>query len=464
MMSGVKMIKVEGKKDWRVRRKTLAGRQEFLVNNDFASDIKFSLRNGDQIFAHKFPLTVNSPVFAAMFHGPLATKEDVIQIVDCDNKRSFVEFLRYLYCEECEINEENVFDILYMAKKYLVHSVVEKCVKYLSQDVNVKRVLVILQHANKFGEEKLSRQCIKYICQHIKEVFKSEHFVELDPETLKIILNHDKLSIKEIELFKYVQLWCDNRLAHTERASEDFNEKRQLLGDVLHLIRFPTMSAVDFAENCVQSGLLTPEECCSILCYLIRKKGIKEHDESLASELISPHGFSMKERLGNGNPRCFSRPLSGYGNNWSYGNDTLDALDFCTNEEIDLAGVTLFGNYRENTIERLFIVITKSGLRFDLRLSEPILEAKPLDRSKSTVSEKDGFVVFFERSFPIREHTPYTLCVEMSGPQSKSGLYVKMADDALFTFYDRDARGLYKSNGTTMSKGQFPELWYDKTW
>ena len=64
-----------GNKDWRRDKKTLKDRFEFLVNNEFGSDIKFLLRNGDQIFAHTFPLFANSPVFAAMFHGPFATKK-----------------------------------------------------------------------------------------------------------------------------------------------------------------------------------------------------------------------------------------------------------------------------------------------------------------------------------------------------------------------------------------------------
>ena len=86
-----------GNKDWRTDKKTLKDRFELLVNNEFGSDIKFLLRNGDQIFAHTFPLLANSPVFAAMFHGPLATKKEIIEILDCDNKESFVEFIKYLY-------------------------------------------------------------------------------------------------------------------------------------------------------------------------------------------------------------------------------------------------------------------------------------------------------------------------------------------------------------------------------
>ena len=198
--------------DWRTARETMEDRQEFFVNNELASDIRFSLRNGDHIFAHKFPLTVNSPVFAAMFHGPLATKEDVIEILDCDNKEAFVEFLRYLYSGLCMFTWENVFDILYMAKKYLISCLVEECKKFLSHNINVNNALAILQQADKFEEEELKEKCIKYICLNVKEILKTEHFLKLDLKTLKIILKQDRLNIRDTELFKFIDLWCSHKL------------------------------------------------------------------------------------------------------------------------------------------------------------------------------------------------------------------------------------------------------------
>ena len=281
--------------DWRITKKTLKDRLQFFVDNDFASDVRFLLRNGDQVYAHKFILSVSSPVFASMFHGPLATGENVINIANCDDKEAFVDFLKYLYHEECNLNWENVACISNMAKTYQVSSLVDKCTEFLSQGINTNNVLITLQQAVRFAEIELQENCVNYICPNAMDVLKTDYFVKLDLETLKVILKQDRLLIKETELFKLIHLWCNNKLGGVEEA--DITTKRKLLGDALYLIRFPVMSAADFAENCVQSGYLIPEECCNILSYIARKTGCGTENEKLAQELISPLGFSPRERL-----------------------------------------------------------------------------------------------------------------------------------------------------------------------
>ena len=446
-----------GNEDWRRDKKTLKDRFEFLVNNEFGSDITFLLRNGDQIFAHTFPLLANSPVFAAMFHGPLATKKGVIEILDCDNEETFVEFLRYLYCEHCELNWENVFDILYVAKKYLVSSLVEECVNFLSQDINVNNALLVLQQASKFAEEELLQKCVKYICSNVSQILESEDFLNLDLDTLKIILKQDELNIKEIELFKFVQFWCDHKLAGAERETEHLNAERELLSDALYLIRFPVMSALDFAENCAPSGFLTPIEYSNILCYLVRKKGCTTENDKLISELIIPHGFSARERLLNipANLKCCSRAFSGSGP-WGYSAGHIDAVRFHVNKKIKLWGVTVFGNALQNVVKQLYIESDKQ--RFKLEIKKPY---ETVMIPESVLSADDSFRVFFGEAVTILPQKNYDLCMEMSGPYSKSSSYTKekIVDGTIFTFLN----SAKSSNSTTGTDGQFPELWYAET-
>ena len=440
--------------DWRNSRKTRKDQLEFLVDNEFASDMKFALKiTGDEIFGHKFPLSVASPVFAAMFHGTLATKENIIEILDCDNKEIFVEFLRYLYSRRCKLDWDNVFDILYLAKKYLVSTLVEECVKFLSQDININNALLILQQSSKFEEEELKLKCVKFIAPNVKEVLKTEYFIKLDLDTLKVILENDKLEIREIELFKFVETWCDHKLSGNGKAG-DSNAKRDLLGDVLYLIRFPIMGAAEFAENCAQSGFLSLEECCSIFCYLTRKTGSATEDHKLASELISQHGFSFKKRVPPPHLKCYTRASRYYSSGWNYlGN--IDAVRFSVSKAIKLYGVTIFGDQLKNTIQQMYVINSKKE-KVNLGLLKP--QNLPTSCIRSAVLVEDSFVVAFEKEPDILPGEKYDICLHLSGPSSKEGIYQieGSSNNSIFTFYDSKI----STNGTSSSHGQFPEFWY----
>ena len=65
-----------------------------MFNNELFSDVKFVVRgtNGESeskrrkqvIPAHKFVLSISSPVFEAMFYGELVETTDTIELPDCE--------------------------------------------------------------------------------------------------------------------------------------------------------------------------------------------------------------------------------------------------------------------------------------------------------------------------------------------------------------------------------------------
>ena len=78
---------------WQTTRPTITERTKFMFNNDLFSDVKFVVpwksdggRSDDKqvIFAHKFVLSISSPVFEAMFYGELADTGDSIELPDSE--------------------------------------------------------------------------------------------------------------------------------------------------------------------------------------------------------------------------------------------------------------------------------------------------------------------------------------------------------------------------------------------
>lgn len=74
---------------WQSSMSCLKERMSYLYNNETLSDILFVVGRGRvRIPAHKFVLAVGSPVFDAMFNGPLAMKEGekTVEIPDVEQE------------------------------------------------------------------------------------------------------------------------------------------------------------------------------------------------------------------------------------------------------------------------------------------------------------------------------------------------------------------------------------------
>ena len=101
---------------WQTARPTIRERSKFMFNNDLFSDVKFVVRKTEieierkqVIPAHKFVLSISSPVFEAMFYGELAETRDSIELPDCE-----YESLLELF-QECSTS--NFWKIVYLSPK-----------------------------------------------------------------------------------------------------------------------------------------------------------------------------------------------------------------------------------------------------------------------------------------------------------------------------------------------------------
>ena len=109
---------------------TVRERCQAIFNQELLSDVKFAVCNfqagseSKTIPAHKFVLAISSPVFYAMFYGELAETKDVVEITDCDYE-GLLECLRFIYSDEAKLTPDNVMQLMYLAKKYMLPSLAD---------------------------------------------------------------------------------------------------------------------------------------------------------------------------------------------------------------------------------------------------------------------------------------------------------------------------------------------------
>ncbi|XP_044179965.1 BTB/POZ domain-containing protein 6-like isoform X1 [Acropora millepora] len=436
---------------WQTKRSTIRERTKFMLNNDLFSDVKFVVRKSDSegeseskkvIPAHKFVLSIGSPVFEAMFYGELAETRDSIELPDCEYE-SLLELFRYLYSDEVNLSGSNVMGVLYLAKKYIVPSLVDKCSQYLQDHLQPENVFNILAIAEKYEEKGLIDQCWEVIDNQSEEAVKSDGFTTIELCLLESIVSRDTLTINEIDLFKAVDLWATKKCEKQGLEANGEVKRRVLDETVVKAIRFPVMELRDFSAVVLNAKILNLDEVTRLVQFFT---------SSLATEV----GFPATSRTGVSAKQigtcCRFEKVDVVA--W-HPHGLSDFLVFSVNKEISLHGLCLYG--RENSFYSV-----------DLKIMNPV-EMSPLVHTTGQfmsniidygVSSYYGFEVYFDKPVRVKKNSRYEIEAKLSGSSSfcsgSSGLREVETSGVKFTFYD--STHLPTSNGTSVSNGQFPQL------
>ena len=163
--------------------------------------------------------------------------------------------------------------VLYLAKKYMVPSLADKCTKYLQDNLAPSNVFSTLPSAQKYEDKDLVEKCWKVINEQADEAVKSVGFATIERSLLEGVVERDTLRISEVELFKAVMQWATKE---TEKQGlvADGQVKRRILGEkIMKGIRFPVMTDEEFASVVLDSKVLTVDEVSDIVKYLSSVKG-----------------------------------------------------------------------------------------------------------------------------------------------------------------------------------------------
>ena len=436
--------------NWQTTRPTVRERTKFMFNNEHLSDVKFSVRGSDGesetdrlITAHKFVLSIGSPVFEAMFYSELAETKDTIQLPDCDYE-SLLELLRYLYSDEVNLSGSNVLGVLYLAKKYIVPSLAEKCKDYLQDKLDPSNVFTILPTAQKYEEKNLIDQCWKVIESQTEQALKSDGFEMIEKTLLEALVQRETLQIREVELFKACDRWAINQ-CRKQGLATDGERKRRFLGEeIIKAIRYAVMKQEEFAGVVLDAKILTLDEIVIFFKFFS------------SQETSPPLGFPETRRRAESIHRCGRFSLMEI-SSWDYDGLMGDVIDFEVDKDIILNGVRLFGSennvYSLDTLTLYQVNPVCYSLAVFARSESSAYTSKLL---KSQNFRYHGFEVLFNPKPFLKKNAVYNIKVLISGPTSGKGCKglksVKIAG-VTFTFFTPRSRLL--TDRTSVDQGQF---------
>ena len=391
-------------KNWQTTKPTIRERSKHMFNNHLLSDVKFVVRGGPnsqsgskQSPAHKFVLSISSPVFEAMFYGELAETRGSIELPDCEYE-SLLELFRYMYSDEVILSGSNVMGVLYLAKKYMVPALADKCTKYLQDHLDPSNVFNILPSAQKYEEKTLLDRCWKLIDKQTEEAVKSDGFATIERSLLEAVVVRDTLSIAEVNLFKAVNLWAANE-CESQGLRTDGEIKRRILGEsIVKGIRFPVMKHDEFANVVLDSKILTPEEVtASFKYYSSASNSPSEFLESARSGFCDDniHRCGRFQRVGE--------------RGWGYGGEA-DCIDFTVDKDIMLHGLCLFGSEKNNY--SVTLTMKQTGAMLALASKRGTFSSK---LQQHTNGNYYGFEILFDSTVACKKNTEYEIHAVISG-------------------------------------------------
>ena len=427
--------------DWQSSKKTVLQRNAYMFDNELMSDVSFTCGESRRIFhAHKYVLATSSAVFFAMFYGEIPPKEFPIHIEDAEEE-SFKEFLRFLYADDCKITAENAIGILYLAKKYLISSLAEKCCQILEASIKPENVFAVVEQAIQFDEKELEEKSWDIVSKKTRECLNSEAFCDIGLHTLNALLKKERLAVTEVELFKAVLKWTDNECARQGiNIEEDKTARRRILGDIVYEIRFLAMSHEIILKDVAPTKILTETETICILQTIVGADvaGLKwkKRKERQHAFLVNCRRFDS------------GKVKEHHDTAWRYPGRS-DALTLTVNKAVLFHGVRLFGDSGCSQYE------------VDFTIKEENVTGTYT--SKQDSNGVPGYDIMLSKPIPLLPDEKVTIVAKIKGPHSyygeKGKLSVKV-DEVVVTF--KDAPYSLSTNYTFKESGQFYQFYLSK--
>ena len=293
--------------------------------------------------------------------------------------------------------------VLYLAKKYMVPSLVDKCSEYLRDNLEAANVFSILPHAKKFEDKDLEDRCWAVIEKQTEEAVSSEEFVTLEKSLVESLVKREVLNVKEVELFKAVDRWATKEMDR-QGITSDSEAKRRIIGEeTLKAIRFPLMSEKELLSVVPDSNILTMKEVVELMK---RFNGV----------LTTPLQFSVIPRTKPFiNVTCyrFESLLTPGGGHGGYISRKSDRVCFTASNNIHLIGVEHFGREGSSYTVSVDLIDTVSGLCVVKKSGSYISELKHQDTKTFY-----GFDVLFNSPVDLKQNNCYELVSLIKGDLS----------------------------------------------
>jgi hypothetical protein len=219
-------------------------------------DVRFLVEN-KVLLAHRAVLCSASPYFASLFNNsgyPYSNPLEDVPIQGVSMK-SFRALMDFIYTGHLEIATPIILDLIKLSHHFDIPEIKRRCVRqttHLSDD----DLIYLLADSRKRMEDSFADTILKLISQRFPSVSRCESFLDLDANTLCVILSHDGLNTTtEMDVFQAATRWIYN----------EPNQRLQYLETVMECVRFPLMTRQELFKCVIKNPLLKANDTCLLM-------------------------------------------------------------------------------------------------------------------------------------------------------------------------------------------------------
>lgn len=258
-------------------RSTGVGQALFL--NEELADVWFEFGSGadkKRVPGFKAVMASQSPVFKAMFYGPLKEEGDVAIVgVSADE---FIEFLRLVHYKEAAVlTIENVVPVMTLADQYQTDECLQLCDTFLAEYLPIDHICSAYQLAMNLSRRELQAKLDRKIGEQTKAVLASSGFRECSRDVLNNILKIEIVSCSAMDVFSACMNWAGAKCSEIGEELTIGNMKSRL-GESFRLIPFYLMNPKEIASIAADEnhkGLFDQDEMVDLMKLMVVDVPIK---------------------------------------------------------------------------------------------------------------------------------------------------------------------------------------------
>lgn len=200
-------------------------------------------------------------------------------------------FIRYIYCDEIDLENEYLLSVLYLAKKYDLPVLANKVACRILEILNEENFFDLIEPAAQFELKNVNDVIGKTIQFNTEWLIKCNKFTELHRSTLAMILDQPKLSVKESTLFEACVTWAKKECKRNDIEHPTSVQLRNALGNLIYKFRIASFSAKEFTDGPGKSKIYTDSEMLDCMFYISSKyvrSGIYQFSSLFEREIPQP--------------------------------------------------------------------------------------------------------------------------------------------------------------------------------
>ncbi|XP_055693112.1 uncharacterized protein LOC129795672 [Lutzomyia longipalpis] len=223
----------------------------------------FPDNGGAQLLVEKRKLAQSSVVFQKQFSEGFESSDRIaIKDISFD---TFNVAMKEIYGSSIEIRESNYQELLYVASKYFIYTLIEKIIQFALTFISAKNLTEHFEAIERYEIKRLNDHIEDICVRHPLEIIEKLDCTKAHMNLLKIILQSSNLTCSEYDLYVAVV----NMMKEASKDALDVaTEMRKKLGNLINFIRFPVMSIDELILCAKPPSLLTKEQALDLLLWV----------------------------------------------------------------------------------------------------------------------------------------------------------------------------------------------------